>query len=106
MERPIREYGRIIGKRYVEAKEKRTDMNGKEWPATDEKFLIQAVSCDEEDFDEINGMQNATILEYPTDKLTWDNAVFLEKVKVKYCLNQFAEKITYKPKSIELIDEK
>lgn len=103
--KPIREKGIVIGKRYVEAKAERTDINGKTWPASDEKYLVQVVSCDEDDFDEIKGISNGTTLEYSVNKETWDKVVFLDKVKVKYTASQFGEKLTTKPESFELLDE-
>ena len=103
--KPIREKGIVIGKRYVEAKAERTDINGKTWPASDEKYLVQVVSCHEDDFDEIKGISNGTTLEYSVNKETWDKVVFLDKVKVKYTASQFGEKLTTKPESFELLDE-
>lgn len=103
--KPIREKGIVIGKRYVEAKAERTDINGKTWPASDEKYLVQVVSCDEDDFDEIKGISNGTMLEYPVNKEIWDKVVFLDKAKVKYTASQFGEKLTTKPESFELLDE-
>ena len=37
--KPIKEQGIIISKTHKEAREERTDLNGKVWPATEEKYL-------------------------------------------------------------------
>lgn len=103
--KPIREKGIVVGKRYVEAKSERTDMNGKLWPATPEKYLVTVISCDEDDFDEINGISNGTTLDYPVNKDTWNKVIFLNEAKVKYTASQFGEKLTTKPETFELIEK-
>ena len=44
--KPIKEQGIIISKTHIDAKPARTDFNGKEWPASEEKFLVEVISCD------------------------------------------------------------
>ena len=48
--KPIREKGIVISKTHREAKEERTDNNGKVWPAKEEEFIVEVISCDEDDF--------------------------------------------------------
>lgn len=74
--KPIREKGIIISKRYQEAKQARTDMNGKEWPATEEKYLVEVISCDEDDFNKETGILKGTRVEYPVDKATYEKVRF------------------------------
>lgn len=104
--KPIREQGIIISKVYNEARNERTDMNGKVWPAREEEYLLEVISCDEDDFNQITGIPNGTRCSYPVDKLTFGKAKFGDWAKVKYTLSQFGDKITTKPESLILIERK
>lgn len=95
--RNIKEQGVVIFKEYREAKEARTDFQGKTWPATEEKFLIDVISCDEDDFNTVLGMPNATRAQYPVDKETFDTLKYLDKVNVKYQISQYGDNIKIMP---------
>jgi len=101
--KPIREQGIVISKTYKEAREARTDMNGREWPATEEKFLIEVISCDEDDFNNETGILNGTRAEYPVDKETYEQVKFGDWAKVKYVASQFQDRLSIQPKEFALI---
>ena len=101
--KPIREQGIVISKTHKEAKEARTDMNGREWPATEEKFLIEVISCDEDDFNNETGILNGTRAEYPVDQETFEQVKFGDWAKVKYVASQFQDKLSIQPKEFALI---
>ena len=103
--KPIRENGIVISKTYKEAREERTDLNGKVWPATSEKYVVEVISCDEDDFNEKTGILNGTRAEYEVDKGTFDKVKFGDWAKVKYTASQFGEKLTIKPESFALIEK-
>ena len=104
--KPIREKGIIISKRYQEAKPARTDLNGKEWPATEEKYLIEVISCDEDDFNKETGILKGTRVEYPVDKATFEKAKFAMWANVKFQASVFNDKNSYQPISFALIENK
>ena len=104
--KPIREEGIVISKTYKEAKQARTDFNGKEWPATDEQFLVQVLSCDEDDFDKVVGFSNSTIIEYPVDKETFEKVKFGMCAKVKYEAVKYGSDIKFKPIAFTLLDKR
>lgn len=97
--RKIKEQGIVIFKEHREAKEERTDYNGKVWPATDEKFIVDVVSCDEDDFNSISGMPNATRAQYQVNKDVFDSIKYLDKVNVKYQISQYGENIKITPET-------
>ena len=103
--KPIKELGFIISKKHKEAREERKDINGKVWPATEEKYLVEVISCDEDDFTTENGIPNGTRAEYEVDKAEFDKVKFGMKAKVKYTASQFGEKLTIKPESFALIEK-
>ncbi len=103
--KPIREQGIIISKTYKEAKPARTDFNGKEWPATEEQYLIQVMSCDEDDFDKEYGIANGTLVDYPVEQNVFIKAKFGMWAKVKYKVSQFGTNLNKTPLSLELIDK-
>lgn len=97
--RKIKEQGIVIFKEHREAKEERVDYSGKKWPATDEKFIIEVVSCDEDDFNTTIGMPNATRAQYQVEKEVFDTLKYLDKVNVKYQISQFGENIKITPET-------
>ena len=105
--KPIKEQGIIISKSYMEAKPARVDFNGKEWPATEEKYLVAVVSCDEDDFNKETGILNGTRAKYPTDKATYEKVKFGMWAKVKFEASQYGKDkdITVKPLSFALIEK-
>lgn len=105
--KPIREKGIIISKEHRDAKEARTDINGKEWPATEEQYLIEVISCDEDDFNKDTGILNGTRAYYKTDKTTFDKAKFGMWANVKFEASQYGEKqIRITPLSFVLLENK
>ena len=104
--KPIREKGIVISKSHREAREERTDMNGKVWPATEEKYVVEVVSCDEDDFNKETGILNGTRAEYQVTKEVFDKVKFGMWANVKFTASQFGEKLTIKPESFTLIENK
>lgn len=106
--KPIKEQGIIISKTHTEAKPARTDFNGKEWPASEEKFLVEVISCDEDDFTKENGILNGTRVNYPVDKATFDKARFGMWAKVKFEASQYgkSQELNIKALSFALIENK
>lgn len=104
--KPIKENGIVISKTHKEAREERTDLNGKVWPKSEEKYLVEVISCDEDDFNKDTGILNGTRAEYQVDKATFDKVKFGMWAKVKYMASQFGEKLTIKPESFSLIENK
>jgi hypothetical protein len=104
--KPIREKGIVISKTHKEAKEERTDNNGKVWPARDEEYVVEVVSCDEDDFNENTGILNGTRAEYKVDEATFKKVKFGDWANVKFTASQYGEKLTIKPESFALIASK
>jgi len=102
----IREKGIVISKTHNEAREARTDFNGTQWPAKEEEFLIEVISCDEEDFDKEFGIAKGTRCSYKVDKATFDKVKFGMWANVKYTMKQFGEKTTFVPVSFALVENK
>ena len=104
--KPIREKGIIISKEHREKKDARTDMTGKEWPATEEQFLVEVISCDEDDFSKDTGILNGTRVTYKVDKETYDKVKFGMWANVKYEAKQFGEnQIRISPLTFALIEK-
>lgn len=104
--KPIREQGIIISKSYKEARAAFKDMNGKEWPASEEKFSLRVISCDEDEFDPITGIMNGTDIEYTVDKETFDKARFGQWAKVKYKVSQYGTgSLRKEPLGLVLLEE-
>ena len=104
--KPIREIGIVISKSHNEAKEERKDLDGNIYPAKPEEFIAEVVSCDEDDFNEDNGILNGTRASYKIDKETFDKVKFGAWAKVKYTASQFGEKsISIKPMNFELLEK-
>jgi hypothetical protein len=103
--KPIREKGIVISKTHREAKAERTDNNGKVWPAKDEEFVVEVISCDEDDFNKETGILNGTRAEYKVDKETYDKVKFGDWAKVKYTATQYGESLRIAPESFALIQK-
>lgn len=105
--KPIREKGIIISKEHRDAKEARTDMNGKEWPATEEQYLVEVISCDEGDFNKETGILNGTRTSYKVDKATFEKVKFGMWANVKFQASQYGDnQIRISPLSFTLIENK
>ncbi len=105
--KPMREIGMIIAKKFVKAREAGESFDGtRKWDAKPEEYYLDVVSCDEEDFNKIDGILNGTRLNYKVDKETYDKAKFGDWAKVKYILAQYGQNITPKPESCVLVEKK
>ena len=103
--KPIKEQGIVLSKIYREAKEER-EYNGKKYDAAPEKYLVQVISCDEDDFDRVEGIPNGTIAEYEVTKEVYDKVKFGMWAKVKFTVTQFGERMLIKPEFFALLDKK
>lgn len=101
--KPIREKGMIISKKINEARQAGENFDGSvKWDARDEEYILEVISCDEEDFSKDTGFLNGTRLSYKVDKATYDRAKFGSWCNVKYTLNQFGNN-QLQPKAESLI---
>lgn len=106
MEKPIREQGLVLGKYFKEAKAERVDNTGKKWPATPEKWIVNVISCDEDDLDKVTGIKNGTTCEYEVEKPVFDKIKYLDTVNVKYSLVQYGSNpVRPVPISLALIEK-
>lgn len=104
--KPIREQGIVISKKFNEARAAGESFDGsRKWDARDEEYIVEVISCDEDDFNKETGILNGTRAEYKVDKATWDKVKFGDWAKVKYTASQFGEKLTIKPESFTLIEK-
>lgn len=105
-DKSIKEKGLIISKEHKEAKEERTGLDGRVYPATEEKYIIEVISCDEEEFDKKLGIKNGTRIYYEVDKATFDKAEFGMWANVKFKALQFGDKaVSYKGIALSLIEK-
>lgn len=104
--KPIREKGIVVSKRFQEARAERTDMNGKLWPATEEKYLVEVLSCDEDDFNVETGIKQGTRVEYPVDKVTFEKVKFGMWANVKFVVSIYGDKNSYQPITFNLLENK
>ena len=104
--KPIREKGIVISKHINEKRDAGESMDGtRKWSARDEEFVIEVISCDQEDFSKDTGILNGTRAEYKVDKETYDKVKFGDWANVKYTASQFGEKLTIKPETFALIEK-
>ena len=103
--KPIREKGIVISKTHRDARPERTDNNGKVWPARDEEFVVEVISCDEDDFNKDTGILNGTRAEYKVDKETFDKVKFGDWAKVKFTASQYGEQLRISTESFALIQK-
>lgn len=105
--KPMREIGMIIAKKFVKAREAGESFDGtRKWDAKPEEYYLDIVSCDEEDFNKIDGILNGTRLNYKVDKETYDKAKFGDWAKVKYYLTQYGKDVIPKAESCVVIEKK
>ena len=105
--KPIRENGIVISKHINEAREAGESMDGRKWPARDKEFVVEVISCDEDEFNVETGIPNGTRAEYKVDEETYKKVRFGAWAKVKYTASQYGEnRVSIKPEAFALIEEK
>lgn len=99
--------GICISKEYKEAREERKDMNGRVWPATEEKFIVKVVSCSRKSFNKDTGMNKSVVIDYETDKETYDKIKFesdkFMKARVGFSVKAYGQDVRYVPEYFELL---
>jgi hypothetical protein len=104
--KPIREKGIVVSKKYNEPKAERKDLQGNIYPAKEEEFEVEVISCDEDDFSKDTGIPNGTRATYKVTREIFNKVKFGDWVNVKFTASQFGEKqITIKPESLTLIEK-
>jgi len=103
----IRENGMILGKHINEARDAGESFDGKiKWEKREKEQVLHVISCDEEDFEKVNGFPSeATITEYKVDEKTYNKAKFGDWVKVKFVLRNGEKGLIPKAESLELIEK-
>lgn len=106
-QKSIRETGIVISKELIEARDAGESYDGsRKWDAKEEEYLVEVISCDEDDFSEKTGFPNGTRCKYKVDKATFDKVKFGDWGKVKFELVQFGNGTpTPKPISFALISK-
>lgn len=107
--KPIREYGMVICKEIIEARQAGESFDGsRKWDARPEQYEVEVISCDQDDFDKEKGIPNGTRCKYKVDKATFDKIKFGDWVNVKFTASQYSEKekLQIKPETLTLIDKK
>lgn len=99
--------GICISKEYRAAKEARKDLSGRDWPATEEKFIVKVVSGTARHFSEESGIAKPLMLEYEVDRETFQKVVFkngiYQKAKVGFNVRTFGSDTQCKPEYFELL---
>ncbi|MBP3582278.1 MAG: hypothetical protein J6J33_05965 [Clostridia bacterium] len=105
--KPIKELGMVLSKKISEAREAGKSFDGsRSWDAKPEEYIVQVMSCDEDEFHKIDGFKNGTLADYKVDKATFDKVKFGSWGKVKFTAQEYNGKITIKPESFTLVEEK
>ena len=95
--RMISEKGLVLEKIFKKATDAFTGSDGRSVAAQPDRYILKAVSG--ENFNEVDGFKQSTILEYKVDKATFENAKFNSKVLVRYEVSNYGAKAD----SLELI---
>lgn len=105
--KPIREKGIVISKHINEARQAGESLDGsRKWDARDKEFIVEVVSCDEDDFKLIEGIPNGTRAEYKVDEETYNKVEFGMWAKVKFVLSQYGDnRVNIKPETFALIED-
>lgn len=104
--KPIREQGMVLGKYINEAREAGQSADGKiKWDAREKEFILDVISCDEEDFSKTDGFSNATRTDYKVDEKTFTKAKFGDWANVKYFLTNGERGMIPKADSLVLIEK-
>lgn len=105
-DKPIKEIGIVVGKKVNEAREAGKSFDGsRSWDARPEEYLLDVISCDEEDFNVDTGFSNGTRAEYKVDKATYDKVHFGSWGKVRYNARQYGSQLTIRPESFVPIEK-
>lgn len=101
--------GICISKEYREAKEERKDMQGRIWPASEEKFIVKVVSCTARQFSNETGMSKPMMLDYEIDRETFQKITFgqgFPKAKVGFTVRTYGSDVSCKPEYFALLNNK
>lgn len=99
--------GICISKEYREAKPASVGADGRQWPASDEKYIVKVVSCTARHFSKETGMPKPMVLDYETDKATFDKINFntFLRAKVGFVVRTYGDKVNCKPDYFALIEK-
>lgn len=104
-QKPIREKGLIISKSIIDAREAGESRDGSiKWDARERQFMVEVISCDEEDFNKDTGISNGVRLSYSVDEETYNTAKFGMWANVKYILAEFNKELKPRAVSCTLCD--
>lgn len=102
--------GICVSKEHREAKEARKDLNGREWPATEEKFIVKVVSGTARYFSEECGIAKPVVLDYEVDKETYLKIAFKNnlypRAKVGFSVRTYGTETKCIPEYMELLTAK
>lgn len=90
VKRMIKENGIVLEKIFKEATDEFKSSDGRVVPAQPDRYILKCVSGEEVSKDA--GFLNSTVLEYKTDKETYDKVHYGSSVEVRYELSNFGPK--------------
>lgn len=99
IKRMIKEKGIVLEKIFKKATDAFTGSDGRPVPAKPDRYILKCISS--EKFNEVDGFEDGTLLEYTVDKNTFDKAKFSTSVLVKYEVSNYG----CKADSLELIQK-
>lgn len=105
--KPIREVGMVVSKTINEAREAGKSFDGsRSWDARPEEYVLNVISCDEDDFNKDKGFVNYTIADYKVSRDIFDSVHFGSWGKVKFTASEYDGKIRIKAESFVPIEKK
>lgn len=99
IKRMIKEKGIVLEKILKKATDGFTGSDGRAVAPQPERYILKCISSEE--FNEVDGFEQGTILEYKVDKNTFDKAKYQTSVLVKYEVSNYG----CKADSLELIQK-
>ena len=99
IKRMIMEKGMVLEKIFKKATDAFTGSDGCAVAAQPDRYILKCISG--EDFSEVDGYSQSTVLEYKVDKATFDKAKFGTNALVKYIVSNYGAKAD----SLELINK-
>lgn len=99
IKRMIMEKGMVLEKIFKKATDAFTGSDGRSVAAQPDRYILKCISG--EDFSEVDGYSQSTVLEYKVDKATFDKAKFGTNALVKYEVSNYGAKAD----SLELINK-